>query len=260
MNKKLLLLPLLFLYYFSTAQTYEIGYKEYYSLAGYGLDIVRDEINNSTEKITPDFILRYRNGEAVYIKTENLEPYDARNASSSKEKTNFPKVSYRYKNHKTKEYILHYINYKSSLYGKDITVKDTLSTYNWNLSEKTENIFGYNCKSATALNKSGTKVLVWYTDEVLIQGGPREYWGLPGLIVQVEIDDRVLIFTTHVTQLDHHPEIYKPFMENTISREEFTALKEEIYRPRTITLKDGTEINVTNEKGDRTNITKENKQ
>jgi len=235
MNNKLLLSAFFFATYLHvTAQTYEIGYTEYYSLAGHGLDIVRDEINNSTEKITPDFILRYREGESIYIKTKNLERYDQRNDSSAKDKANFPKVSYKYKNHKTKEYLLQYINHKYPFDGEDITVKDTLPNYKWKLSEKTENIFGYNCKSASYTSESGTKILAWYTEDVPIQGGgPREYWGLPGFIVQVEIDDYKLIFTTYVTQLDQNPPIYKPALENAISAEEFSALKKEKLRSKT---------------------------
>ncbi|WP_299443552.1 GLPGLI family protein [uncultured Aquimarina sp.] len=243
MNKNLLLIVLLFTFHnYTIAQTIEVGYKEYYSLAGYGLDIVREEINNSTEKITPDFILRYRDGESIYIKTEDLPLYDTLNTTAKNNKNKIEKVSKKYKNHKTKELLSEYINYMNPLYGKDIAINDTLYNYDWKLSEKTENIFGYTCKSASTINKSGREVLVWYTDEVPIKAGPREYWGLPGLIVQIEIDDKVLIFTTHVTRLDQNLPIYRPNLKNAITRENFLVLKEKIHQPRTVKLKDGTEI------------------
>ncbi|WP_405206078.1 GLPGLI family protein [Aquimarina sp. LLG6339-5] len=233
---------LLFSNYFLTAQTFEIGYKEYYSLAGHGLNIVKEEINNSKEKITPDFILRYRDGESIYIKTEDLPLYDKLNSSDPNKYPKLERVSSRYKNHKTKELLLDYKNYRGVLYGKDILVKDSLPNYEWKLSEKTQNIFGFNCKSAETINEYGKKVLVWFTSEVPIKAGPRSYWGLPGLIVQVEIGNQLLIFTTYTNQLNTKPPIRRPFQENILNKEDFILLKEKLERPRTVKLKNGEEV------------------
>lgn len=66
---------------------------------------------------------------------------------------------------------------------------------NWNITSETKKIGNYNCYKATTIetverdNKiSKTKVVVWFTSEIPINFGPKNYNGLPGLVLEINKD------------------------------------------------------------------------
>lgn len=75
--------------------------------------------------------------------------------------------------------------------NEDVSVKETLPTHIWKLNNEQKNINGYACKKATTTNttfSTGQHIVAWYTEEIPVNDGPMHYYGLPGFIVQVEID------------------------------------------------------------------------
>jgi GLPGLI family protein len=73
--------------------------------------------------------------------------------------------------------------------GKDnsISVISDLDLIKWNLKNEKKYISGLLCKKAVAETDKGV-VEAWYSDELGINGGPREYDGLPGLILYLKND------------------------------------------------------------------------
>lgn len=59
----------------------------------------------------------------------------------------------------------------------------------WKLSPAKDSISGYPCQEATA-NFGGRLWHAWFTTKIPIQDGPYKFWGLPGLIVQIEDEKR----------------------------------------------------------------------
>ena len=61
--------------------------------------------------------------------------------------------------------------------------------HKWKLINETDKILGYNCKKAIKYSenkKSKTQTVVWYTNEIPFSFGPKDYSGLPGLVLKVE--------------------------------------------------------------------------
>lgn len=111
------------------------------------------------------------------------------------------------------------INTQKDLMTKIFVVKDTLQKYNWKLLAETKQIGEYTCHKATAiipvskeekeeyeqekadLQKRNTSFLTikepqpkeitaWYSSEVPVNNGPEGYWGLPGLILELNASDK----------------------------------------------------------------------
>lgn len=116
-----------------------------------------------------------------------------------------------YKNIKDKTLLI-----SKELMGKNFTVKDSLKLNTWKIENETKTIGNYICNKATFTKSSSqneidiiekseesentTKLMknykpkdktitVWYTPEIPINQGPELYWGLPGLILEVNFND-----------------------------------------------------------------------
>jgi GLPGLI family protein len=130
-----------------------------------------------------------------------------------------------YKNIKEKTYTV-----DKEFMGKEFLIKDSLPNLKWKMEGETRVIGGFNCFKATAVrpvNKtdfqnlrpkkedaSTTKpknddkktdfmsglempkevvVTAWYTPEVPVNQGPDNYWGLPGLILEINDGKTVIL-------------------------------------------------------------------
>lgn len=112
---------------------------------------------------------------------------------------------------------------QTELFGKNFLVKDDLPKLDWKLEKESKMIGNYLCFKATALRKSNdsgfrfggprrgnnkekedtkkdtlpkmTLVTAWYTPQIPVSQGPNEFWGLPGLILEVNYDKTMLLCT-----------------------------------------------------------------
>jgi GLPGLI family protein len=167
-----------------------------------------------------------------------------------------------YKNVKEKYYSI-----DKDLMGKEFLVKDSLSSLNWKMESETRVIGGYNCFKATAVipvsqsdfrnlrsrrddDKTATAdkkedkekktnfmdnlempkdkiVTAWYTPEIPVNQGPDKYWGLPGLILEVNDGTTVILCSKVVLNPKTKTEIKAPTKGKVISQKEFdeTSLK-----------------------------------
>lgn len=164
-----------------------------------------------------------------------------------------------YKNVKEKYYAV-----DKDLMGKEFLVKDSLSSLNWKMESETRVIGGYNCFKATAvipvsqtdfrnLRTKNTEettakkedkekktnfmdnlempketiVTAWYTPEIPVNQGPDKYWGLPGLILEVNDGTTVILCSKVVLNSKTKAEIKAPTKGKEISQKEFdeTSIK-----------------------------------
>jgi GLPGLI family protein len=87
-----------------------------------------------------------------------------------------------------------YNDFKS---GKTITQKpvfeetflmeDSLLRIKWKLTADTRTIAGYDCRKAVGFIDDTVAVFAFYTDELLVTGGPEGIHGLPGMILGVGV-------------------------------------------------------------------------
>ncbi|HEX4852506.1 MAG TPA: GLPGLI family protein [Puia sp.] len=78
---------------------------------------------------------------------------------------------------------------------KKYLIEDSLPKQNWKLENETKMILGHNCKKAKTINRDSSKVVAWYTEDIQTPSGPEQYGGLPGMILELDINDAEFVFT-----------------------------------------------------------------
>jgi GLPGLI family protein len=80
-------------------------------------------------------------------------------------------------------------------------VEDDLPAYKWKILSEIRDIQGYICMSAeTTDTLKGQRVVAWFTTELPLPYGPEQYGGLPGIILELDIDQGAVLITA--TQVD----------------------------------------------------------
>jgi len=143
-------------------------------------------------------------------------------------------------------------------YGKKFLVKDKLQAIDWKMGSESKLIGKYMCFKATALiptadltwydfswgdirqapaqeNADGnadapkeveinmTQVEAWYTLQIPVSHGPAEYWGLPGLILEVSAGDTTMLCSKVVLNPQEVIEIVAPNKGKEITKSDYQA-------------------------------------
>jgi GLPGLI family protein len=129
--------------------------------------------------------------------------------------------------------------------GKEFLIQDSLEPVEWELSTETKKIGNYTAQKATYSRivdsqrfstgmtemenvKDTIRVTAWYTAEIPVAHGPENYFGLPGLILEVQTSNRTLI----CERIELNPKaepvaISQPKRGKKVNRDEFRALQDE---------------------------------
>ncbi len=133
---------------------------------------------------------------------------------------------------------------EEDLMGKSFIIKDSLPNYEWQLTNETKKIGSYNCQKAiytkivetkkfsTGMEEmeTGTDTVrteAWFTMDIPVSNGPNDYYGLPGLILEVKTGNRVVICTKIVLNPEAGLEIEKPKKGKVMDAKSYQALSEE---------------------------------
>lgn len=138
-----------------------------------------------------------------------------------------------------------YVN-KTEVMGKRFLIKDSIPNFEWELSSETKNIGNYTCYKATfsreekqaQLNmddgevKEMAKIVkivttAWYTAEIPVSNGPREFGGLPGLILELNEGKLTIVCTEIVINPSEKIEIEEPSQGKVISQENYDKIMDE---------------------------------
>ncbi|WP_051263804.1 GLPGLI family protein [Tenacibaculum ovolyticum] len=100
--------------------------------------------------------------------------------------------------------------------------------YKWNLSQERRKIGEYNCYKATTTKKItnirgkefNKNVTVWYTLDVPIKFGIKDYHGLPGAIIALE-EEKITYLATKVVLKSDKVNIIKPTKGKKITQKQF---------------------------------------
>lgn len=137
-------------------------------------------------------------------------------------------------------------------YGKAFLVKDKLQAMDWKLGSETKQIGNYICYKATAMiptndltwyefswsklgnnnddNTEGekevqlTEVEAWYSPQIPVSHGPSEYWGLPGLILEVSAGNTTLLCTEIVMNPSDKMEIKAPRKGDVVTKTKYQEI------------------------------------
>ncbi len=140
------------------------------------------------------------------------------------------------------------------LFGKQFLIKDSLRQINWVIGTETKQIGKYMCFKATATmansdfdftsfrrrpeNKKQDStqthdtinsvkqidVVAWYTLQIPINQGPGEYWGLPGLILEVNAGRTTILCSKIIMNPKEREGIKKPSKGKEVTRQEYNNI------------------------------------
>ena len=83
-----------------------------------------------------------------------------------------------------------------SVNGKPYIVVDSLRPPRWSILNEMKEIAGHTCMNAYYKDTlRHQKVMAWYALDIPLAGGPEGFFGLPGLILEVNVNDGALFLT-----------------------------------------------------------------
>ena len=89
-----------------------------------------------------------------------------------------------------------------SVSGKTYLVEDSLSTPQWKVMNKIKEIKGYLCMMAVSKDTiKNQTITAWFANDIAVQSGPEKFFGLPGLILELDINDGDVIITADKVEL-----------------------------------------------------------
>ena len=202
------------------------------------------------------YILTFNKSESIYKEEEKLETpgqgggFRMMMGSFSGGK--------QYKNVKDQQLLQ-----EQEFFGKQFLVKDSLPKLEWQMGSETKQIGKYMCFKATAIKKpnemdfnsmrrrdrdnnndtekaqdsTNTKdvmdevevpkeivVTAWYTPQIPINQGPGEYWGLPGLILEISADRTTILCSKIIMNPEEKDEIQAPEKGKVVSQKEYNEI------------------------------------
>lgn len=168
----------------------------------------------------------------------------------------------QYKNVKNQEF-----RQEQEFFGKQFLIKDELPKLEWRMESETKQIGQYTCYKATAVkqvpdqasffrgrgrggrgqgkannekkeeekkdeeapesNMKEVIVTAWYTPQIPINQGPGEFWGLPGLILEVNVDRTTILCTKIVLNPEEKEGIKVPSKGKEVTQKEFEKITAE---------------------------------
>jgi len=141
-----------------------------------------------------------------------------------------------YKNTKEKRF-----TGQRDLFGKAFIVKDELKEIEWKLESETKQIGKYTCYKATTTRTMERMVIggndeeqeaesveiniiAWYTPDIAVSTGPDRFWGLPGLIMEINEGKSKIICSKIVLNPEDVVEIKEPSKGKVLTEEEFEKM------------------------------------
>ena len=201
---------------------------------------VGERMKNRLEK---GYVLSFNKEESVFTEEDQLDAISGATDSWGK---NFAPGK-QYKNVKTNTQLQ-----QQEFYGKKFLVNDVLQPIEWSLDSETKKIGNYSCFKATASIPTDeltwysfswdklrnttesdstavkevkmTQIEAWYAPQIPVRHGPLDYWGLPGLILEVSADNTTMLCSKIVLNPDEIIEIEAPTKGKEVSKTEYQTI------------------------------------
>ena len=196
-------------------------------------------------RLEKGYVLSFNKEESLFVEEDQLDAISGATDSWGK---NFTPGT-QYKNVKSNTQLQ-----EQEFYGKKFLINDVLQPIEWKLESETKNIGNYTCFKATAsiptkeltwysfswdnLRETDdteidstqpkdvkmTLVEAWYTPQVPVRHGPLEYWGLPGLILEVSADNTTMLCSKLVLNPGEIIEIEAPSKGKQVTKLEYRTI------------------------------------
>ena len=215
---------------------------------------IEDRMKGMFEKT---FILNFDTQASIYKEEQKLEAPGAQSGGGMRFMSSMMGGGGTiYKNVKAKSYSV-----DKEFMGKEFLIKDSLIDYKWKMETETRVIGGYNCFKATSKRPASTtdfrnfrpkkeqvadatkpkvedkdkktnfmdgielpkeiEITAWYTPEIAVNQGPENYWGLPGLILEVSDGKTTILCSKIVMNTKDKADIKAPTIGKEISQKDY---------------------------------------
>lgn len=198
------------------------------------------------DRLEKTYVLNFNKEESVFNEEDKLDAISGATDSWGK---NFTQGE-QYKNVKENALVQ-----SQELYGKQFLVKDKLQAIEWKMGSESRQIGQYTCFKATASVPSAelawynfswsdirentetkadstnvqneepevkmTEIEAWYTPQIPVSHGPGEYWGLPGLILEVSAGNTTMLCSKIVMNPKDKLKIEAPDKGKEITKSEY---------------------------------------
>lgn len=198
---------------------------------------VKNRLKNRLEKT---YTLEFNANESLFLEEEKV---DAISGATDSWGSNFARGK-QYKNVAKNQLIQ-----AQEFYGKRFLVVDELQPIAWKMGSEMKQIGGYTCFKATAIvpeqelswynfswsqlsrNASSTQepqveltqIEAWYTLQIPIKQGPAEFWGLPGLILEVSAGDTTILCSEIIMNPKERSKLNAPSKGEEITKSDYRA-------------------------------------
>lgn len=198
------------------------------------------------------FILNFDKTASIYKEEEKLEAPGQQNGGMRMMSSMMGGGGTFYKNVKQKTFAV-----DKEFMGKEFLIKDSLPKLEWKMESETKQIGGYTCYKATAVKpvsqsdfrnfrpkeekkdeKKDAKekttnfmddlempkevvITAWYAPEIPVNQGPENYWGLPGLILEVNDGKTIILCSKIVMNSKEKAVIKEPTKGKVIGQKEY---------------------------------------
>lgn len=146
----------------------------------------------------------------------------------------------------------------TELAGKNFLITDSIRQIPWKLGTETKQILGYTCHRATrkitmaspqmrrmvmnggsvsspdtaAAKKSAPReaeVVAWYADDIVSPAGPENYGQLPGVILELDVDNGQTVYTaTEVKKTVDAKSLKEPKKGKVVTQQEFVQMMKDM--------------------------------
>lgn len=196
---------------------------------------------NLKNRLEKTYVLTFNKEESMFVEEDKLDAISGATDSWGK---NFTPGD-QYKNVKSNTQIQ-----TQEFYGKYFLVKDQLQPIEWKMGTESKQIGNYMCFKATAsvpteeltwynfswgqLRSNSTEegdaevdmteVEAWYSPQIPVSHGPLEYWGLPGLILEVSTGNTTILCSKIVMNPDNKSKIEAPGRGKEVTKKEYREI------------------------------------
>jgi GLPGLI family protein len=199
---------------------------------------IKARLKNRLEKT---YILTFNKQESTFKEDEKIDAISGATDSWG----GYFSRGYSYRNTKESKIVQ-----SQEFYGKKFLVKDDDYKISWEMGSETKEIGQYTVYKATAtipsdevswysfnwsdlrpnkdketgeVKERTTVVEAWYTPQIPVSHGPGEYWGLPGLILEVKYGDTILLCSEVSINSNETVAIKAPEKGEEITKKDYTA-------------------------------------
>ena len=204
--------------------------------------VVEEAMKRASEK---KHVLTFNKIECLYEEEQKLDKPEANDGMSIS--ISFSSAGKKYLNVKDKNSIV-----EDNIFGKEFLVVEPIVKPEWKLIDETKKIGDYNCFKAELLIPVSEKqkkdyeeflkkeekkpalfkmekpedkvVTAWYSPEIPVSFGPDNYWGLPGLILEVNDGENMLLCSKVVLSNKENTKIKAPTTGEKITQKKFDEI------------------------------------